>query len=64
MRISNGAFTNVSRITADVRNSDVPYQRFKVQIALMVGSQQGPFVPESLDSATIYGEMPSLSVSV
>lgn len=56
MRISNGAFTNVSRITVDVPNSDVPYQRFKVQVALMVGSQQGPFVPESLDSAITYGE--------
>ena len=64
MRRSNGAYTNVSRITADVPSSDVPYQRFKVQVALMIDNQQGPFVPESLDSAQIYGEMSSLIVSV
>ena len=64
MRRSNGAYTNVSRITVDVPSSDVPYQRFKVQVALMIDNQQGPFVPESLDSAPIYGEMPSLIVSV
>ena len=58
-RTSNEAYINASRITADVRNSDVPYQQFKVQVALIVGNQQGPFVPESLDSALTYGETPT-----
>ena len=33
IKMLNEAFINTSRITADVRNFDVPYQRFKVQVA-------------------------------
>ena len=47
-------YVNTSRITHEVPNSEVPYIQFKAQVALTVGSEVGPFVP-NLDSAPVYG---------
>lgn len=33
-----------------------PYQRFKVQVALVVGDVTGPVFPQSLEDARVYGE--------
>ena len=33
-----------------------PYQRFRVQVALVVGNVTGPMVPQSLEDAPIHGE--------
>ena len=44
---------NTSTMIHDVPNSEVPYIQFKAQVALTVGSEVGPFVP-NLDSAPVY----------
>ena len=44
---------NTSRMIHEIPNLEVPYIQFKVQVALTVGSEVGPFVP-NLDSAPVY----------
>jgi len=44
---------NTSRMIHEVPNSEVLFIQFKAQVALTVGSEVGPFVP-NLDSAPVY----------
>ena len=53
---STGAYTNLTKIFYEVQNSRVPLQRFKVQLALMVKNNVGPYVPTDLEFATVYGK--------
>ena len=54
-RTSTGAYTNLRYFTK--QNSQVPFQRFKVQVALMVNNDVGPFAPTDLEFATVYGKI-------
>ena len=53
---SIAAFINAERIFYQIPNSEVPFQRFRVQVAQLVEGITGPLVPSDLDSAPIYGE--------
>ena len=53
---STGAYTNLRKIFYEVQNSRVPLQRFKVQVALMVNNNVGPYAPTDLEFATVYGK--------
>ena len=46
-------YVNTSRMIHEFPNLEVPYIQFKAQVALTVGSEVGPFVP-NLDSAPVY----------
>ena len=51
--ITSETYVNTSRMIHEVPNSEVPYIQFNAQVALTVGSEMGPFVP-NLDSAPVY----------
>ena len=51
--ITSETYVNASRTIHEVPNSEVPYIQFNAQVALTVGSEVGPFVP-NLDSAPVY----------
>ena len=54
---SHGTFANLTKLCYEVQNSRVsPLQRFKVQVALVVENNVGPFVPADLEFATVYGK--------
>jgi len=53
---SDGTFTNLTELYYEVQNSRVPFPRFKVQLALMVENNVGPFVPPDLEFAKVYGK--------
>ena len=53
---SIAAFINAERIFYQIPSSGVLFQRFRVQVALLVEGITGPLVPSDLDSAPIYGE--------
>ena len=52
---STAAFVNTERIFYQIPSSEVPFQRFKVQVAQLADRITGPFVPE-LESAQVFGE--------
>ena len=52
---SDGTFTNLTKLYYEVQNSRVPLQRFKVQVALIVGNNVGPLNPADLEFATVHG---------
>ena len=52
-KVENGEMTDSGDITYEDR---APYQRFRVQVALVVGNVTGPMVPQSLEDAPVYGE--------
>ena len=43
---SEEAYMNTSRILLEVPRSRLPYERFQVDVALQVGGEVGPFVPD------------------
>ena len=43
---SEEAFVNASKILLEVPRSRLPYQRFRVDVALQVGGEVGPFVSD------------------
>ena len=43
---SEEAYMNVSRILLEVPRSRLPYERFRVDVALQVGNGVGPFVSD------------------
>ena len=43
---SEQAFVNASRILLEIHRSRLPYQRFRVDVALQVGDEVGPFVSD------------------
>ena len=43
---SEQAFVNASRILLEVPRSMLPYERFRVDVALQVGDVVGPFVSD------------------
>ena len=43
---SEQAFVNASRIFLELPRSRLPYQRFRVQVALQVGDEIGEFVSD------------------
>ena len=51
--IASETYFSESAINHEVLNTEVPYIQFKAQVALTVGSEVGPFVPD-LDSAPVY----------
>jgi len=51
--VTSETYVNTNRMIHEIPNSEVPYIQFKVQVALTVGSEVGPFVP-NLDSAPVY----------
>jgi len=51
--ITSKTYVNTRRMIHEVPNSEVPYIQFKAQVALTVGSEVGPFIP-NLDSAPVY----------
>ena len=51
--VTSETSVNTSRMIHEVPNLELPYIQFKVQVALTVGSEVGPFVP-NLDSAPVY----------
>ena len=51
--VTSETYVNTSRMIHEVPNSELPYIQFKAQVALTVGSEVGPFVP-NLDSARLY----------
>ena len=53
---SIAAFMNAERIFYQIPSSEVPFQRFRVQVAQLVEGTTGPLVPSDLDSAPINGE--------
>ena len=53
---SIAAFINAERIFYQIPSSEVPFQRFRIQVAQLVEGITGPLVPSDLDSAPIYGE--------
>ena len=55
-QMSDGTFTNLTKLYYEVPNSRVPLQRFKVQVALIVENNVGPFVPPDLEFAKVYGK--------
>ena len=54
---SIAAFMNANRIFYQIRSSEVPFQRFRVQVAQLVAGKTGPLVPSDLDSAPVFGEI-------
>ena len=52
---STAAFVNTERIFYQIPSSEVPFDRFKVQVAQLVDGLTGPFVPQ-LESAPEFGE--------
>ena len=54
---SIAAFKNAERLFYQIPSSEIPFQRFRVQVALLVEGITGPLVPSDLDSAPIYGEL-------
>ena len=52
---STAAFVNTERIFYQIPSSEVPFQRFKVQVAQLVDGVTGPFVPQ-LEAAPKLGE--------
>jgi len=53
---SIAAFMNAERIFYQIPSSEVPFQRFRIQVAQLVEGITGPLVPSDLDSAPINGE--------
>ena len=53
-RLTNKVFVNTTVILYE--DTMVPYQKFRVQVALVVGNITGHAVPSSLENAEIYGE--------
>ena len=51
--VTSETYVNTSRMIHEVPNLEVPYIQFKAQVALTMGSEVGPFVP-NLDSAPVY----------
>jgi len=49
---SEEAYMNTSRILLEVPRSRLPYERFRVDVALQVGGKVGPFVSDD----TIHGK--------
>ena len=49
---TNTTFENTTEIVHVVSRSAVPFQLFRLQVALVVGRVVGPFVPE-LENATV-----------
>ena len=43
---SEQAYMNTSRILLEIHRSRLPYQRFRVDVALQVGDVVGPFVSD------------------
>ena len=54
---SIAAFKNAERLFYQIPSSEVPFQCFRVQVALLVEGITGPLVPSDLNSAPIYGEL-------
>ena len=54
---SEEAYMNTSRILLEVPRSRLPYERFRVDVALQVGDEVGPFVSddEVHGKHTLYG---------
>lgn len=52
---STAAFVNTERILYQIPSSEVPFERFRVQVAQLVDGLTGPFVPR-LESAEVVGE--------
>ena len=52
---STAAFVNTERIFYQIPSSEVPFQRFRVQVAQLVDGLTGPFVPR-LESGPVFGE--------
>ena len=52
---STAAFVNTERILYQIPSSEVPFERFRVQIAQLVDGLTGPFVPR-LESVQVVGE--------
>jgi len=51
--ITSETYVNTRRMIHEIPNSEVPYIQFKAQVALTVGSEVGPFIP-NLDSVPVY----------
>ena len=51
-RTTNTTFEDMREILHTVFRSEVPFQQFRLQVALQVGRVVGPFVPE-LENATV-----------
>ena len=49
---SEEAYMNTSRILLEVPRSRLPYERFRVDVALQVGGEVGPFVSDD----TVHGK--------
>ena len=48
-------FENMREIIREISRSDVPFQQFRLQVALEVGGVVGPFVPD-LENATVFSK--------
>ena len=57
-RTTNRTFENMREI-AHVE-FEVPFQQFRLQVALQVGEVVGPFVPE-LENANVYSKYPGIA---
>ena len=53
-RFNDGAIADSANIFYE--DTSAPYQRFRVQVALVVGNVTGPPVPTSLEDATVHGK--------
>jgi len=54
-RTTSTTFENTREIVHEVSGSEVPFQQFRLQVALQVGGVVGPFV-QDLENATVYSK--------
>ena len=54
-RTTSRTFENTREIVHEVSGSEVPFQQFRLQVALQVGGVVGPFV-QDLENATVYSK--------
>ena len=56
-RTTSRTFENTREIVHEVSGSEVPFQQFRLQVALQVGGVVGPFVQDQdLENATVYSK--------
>ena len=55
-RISADSFINMQDIEFEVSRLRVPFPQFKLQVALVVRNNIGPFIPSNLETASEYGK--------
>lgn len=58
---SERAFANKSTIRMEVPRSRLPYERFRVDVALRVGREVGPFVSDGIESTVSMCRMDAYS---